>query len=182
MIPEYEHADNRPDFHAVVTITLAELADAGFFDLTREDWDFPKYDEAQHSRLCRKITNHYWSREVALTPPGIWKREFLRKLDEVMPKYIQLYRYLAEYPSLFGASTEYYKGRNVSSDFPQTQLSGENGDYASSGTDTEYERMSQMDVLEIAQRIRSYDDVDLMVIDELETMFSCLFTVNVSAY
>ena len=38
-----------PDFHAVMTIQICELAEAGWFDLTDSSWDFgPKYSEEQH--------------------------------------------------------------------------------------------------------------------------------------
>ena len=178
----FETECGRPDFHAVVTIQLCELIDAGFFDLSRPDWDFgPKFSEEQHAQLCRKITEHYYYREIALVPPGRWKREFLRKLNEVMPKYMALYRNAADGVQL-GTESEYYKSRNIFSDFPQTALAGDNQDYASTGSDTEYERIRQLDPLELAERLKSYDDVDLMVIGEIEPLFSCLFTVNINGW
>lgn len=170
------------DFHSVVTIQLCELAEGGFFDLTREDWDFgPKYSPEQHAQLCRKITDHYWFREIALVPPGIWKREFLRKLNEIMPKYMPLYKALDEGMQL-GMESEYYKSRNIFSDFPQTSLAGNNQDYASTGNDLEYEKIRQLDPLELAERLERYNDVDLAIINELESMFSCLLTVNVNGF
>lgn len=171
-----------PDYHSVVTIQLCELANAGFFDLTREDWDFgPKFSPEQHKQLCEKITAHYWYREIALVPPGLWKHEFLRKLNEIMPKYMILYKN-ADDGVQMGTESEYYKSRNIFSDFPQTSLAGDNQDYASTGNDVEYERIKQLDPVELANRLVSYNDVDLMIINELESMFSCLFTVNVNGY
>ena len=172
------------EWHSVVTIQLGELAECGFFDLTRSDWDFgPKYSAEQHAQLCTKITNHYWNREIALTPPGIWKREFLRKLNEIMPKYIPLYKLLDEGYNL-GAKSEYYKSRNIYSDFPQTSLAGNNQDYASTGSDTEYERIQQLSPIDLYEKIKEYQyqDIDLMIINELESLFSCLFTVNVNGF
>ena len=170
------------DYHAVVSIQLCELADGGFFDLSRADWDFgPKFSEEQHERLCKKITEHYWYREIALIPPGIWKREFLRKMNEIMPKYIAWYKTLADNVQL-GTEGEYYKSRNVYSDFPQTSLQGNSQDYASTGNDVEYERIKQMDPLELGDRIRTYNDVDLAIINEIESLFSCLFTVNINGF
>lgn len=171
-----------PDYHAVVTIQLCELIDAGFFDLTREDWDFgPKYSAEQHTQLCKKIVDHYYYREISLIPPGIWKREFLRKLNEIMPKYMILYKVADEGVQL-GSESEYYKSRNIFSDFPQTSLAGRNQDYASTGNDTEYERIKQLDPIELADRLRNYNDVDLMVVNELESLFSCMFTVNINGF
>ena len=179
---DFDPECNRPDYHAVVSIQLCELIDAGFFDLTRVDWDFgPKYSAEQHAQLCKKITDHYYFREIALTPPGVWKREFLRKLNEIMPKYMILYKN-ADDGVLLGTESEYYKSRNIFSDFPQTSLAGNNQDYASTGNDTEYERIKQLDPIEIAERLRAYDDVDLMVIKEIEPLFSCMFTVNINGF
>lgn len=171
------------DFHAVNTIQLCELIDGDFFDLSREDWDFnPKYSEEQHKLLCNKITEHFYYREISLTPPGIWKREFLRTLNEIMPKYMFLYKLLDEYPDLIGAESEFYKARNIFSDFPQTQLSGVNSDYASNGNDTEYEKLRQLSILDIVEKLKKYKDVDALIIDELEPLFSCLLTIDVNGF
>jgi len=170
------------DWHSVVTIQLGELVEAGFFDLTREDWDFgPKFSQEQHTRLCKKITEHYYFREIALIPPGIWKREFLRKMNEIMPKYMDWYKALAE-GQMIGTENEYYKSRNIFSDFPQTALAGDNQDYASTGNDLEYERIRQVDPFELSERMGDYRDPDLAIIEEIEPLFSCLFNVNANGY
>lgn len=244
LIPlEFDAECDRPDYHAVVTIQLCELIDAGFFDLTRADWDFgPKYSAEQHTQLCRKITDHYYYREIALTPPGIWKREFLRKMNEIMPKYIPWYKLLDDEQMRVGHSydiingnsdtndttvqtdtnnrtehetrnnDEYYKSRNIFSDFPQTALAGNNSDYASTGNDTEYERIIEdeknstangsasrnattdgtksysetrehiADPLSLLDNITQFDNVDAMIINEMESLFSCMFTVNINAW
>lgn len=185
-INDFKFSCDFSDFHAVNTIQLCELAEIGFFDLTREDWDFgPKFSAEQHARLCRKITQHYWFREIAIIPPGIWKTEFLRFMNEIMPKYMPWYEMLnnpefevgvvSEFTvgnehetgsgtrdeneqqtgtsngtssgssnvTETGNNDEYFKGRNIFSDFPQTQLQGSNQDYASTGTDNEYERINE---------------------------------------
>ena len=179
---DYDDACNRPDYHAVISIQLCELINDGFFNLHRSDWDFgPKYSTEQHNQLCNKITEHFYYREIALIPPGIWKREFLRKLNEIMPKYMILYKNADEGIDL-GTESEYYKSRNIFSDFPQTSLAGNNQDYASTGNDTEYERIRQVDPLELADRLERYNDVDLMIINEMESLFSCMFTANINGW
>ena len=179
--PNWEYSV-APDYHAVVSVQLCELANDGFFDLSRADWDFgPKYSPQQHVNLCNKITQHFWFREIALTPPGIWKVEFLRKLNEIMPKYMPLYK-CADEGVILGTESEYYKSRNIFSDFPQTALQGENQDYASTGNDVEYERIKQLDPVELEKRLREYNDVDLAIINEIDSMFSCLLTVNINGY
>lgn len=170
------------DYHAVVSIQLCELADVGFFDLARSDWDFgPKYSEEQHKQLCEKITNHFWFREISIVPPGIWKHEFLRKLNEIMPKYMIMYKTLDD-GVLLGTESEYYKSRNVFSDFPQTSLQGNSQDYASTGNDVEYEKVKQLDPIELENRLEVYNDVDLAIINEIDSLFSCLLTVNVNGF
>jgi hypothetical protein len=70
----------------------------------------------------------------------------------------------------------------VFSDFPQTSLVGDSQDYASTGNDVEYERIKQMDPLELEDRLKNYNDVDLAIINEIEPLFSCLFTVNINGF
>lgn len=182
-IEPYEHGSQWDEYHDVNTITIAELSEDGWFDLSnKEQWGFPQYSDEQHSKLCEKITAHFWLREISLVPPQVWKHEFLRKMNEIMPKYIPLYKIIAENPDGFAASSDYYKSRNIYSDFPQTQLSGANSDYASSGNDMEYERMRLGSVLDIAERLKSYQDIDLMIINEIEPLFSCMFTLNINAF
>lgn len=176
--PDYDSVIES-EFHDVVTLALGELYKEGWFDLTNPTWDFPKYNDTQHKRLCDKILNHYYMRNIGVLPLSAWKREFLRKLSEIMPKYIVLYRKIDENPDNFNARDEYYKSRNVVSDFPQTQLSG-NEDYASTGVDHQYERIHDGTILELSKLLSEYDDVDLQIVDELESLFSCLFTVNMN--
>lgn len=177
-----ERYDNQFIGSATDSVTFGELIEDGWVDFTDPSWDFPKYDAEQHARLCRKIENHYWSRDIGVLPPKQWKREFLRKLDEIMPKYITLYGQIAETGSNgLNARDEGYKSRNIVSDFPQTQLAG-NEDYASMGTDHQYERIHRESLFDYVERIRMYDDVDLLIINELESLFSCLLTVNANAW
>lgn len=169
------------EFRDVVTLALGELYEDGWFDLSDSSWDFPKYSDEQHERLCGKILDHYYMRCIGVLPLGQWKREFLRKLNEIMPKYIVLYKYIDENPDSWNSTDEYYKGRNITSDFPQTRLAG-NQDYASTGLDTEYERLKAGSILELAELLKSYDDVDLQIVNELECLFSCLMTVNMNVW
>lgn len=167
------------EFYTPISVCVGDLYTDGWFDLTEESWDFPKYSEEQHARLCEKILNHFWDRDIGVLPPGLWKRKFLEKLREIMPKYIPMYALLAEYPNLFNAGTEYYKARTIYSDFPQTQLGG-NEDYASTGNDIEYEKIKQTSILELQDALKRYKDVDEMILDELEELFSCLISVSIN--
>lgn len=170
-----------PEFHDINTLCLGELWKDGWFDLTDPTWDFPKYNDEQHKRLCDKILNHYYMRDIGVLPLMQWKREFLRKLNEIMPKYIILYKKIDENPGNYNATDEYYKSRNVFSDYPQTQLSG-NEDYATSGTDHQYERIHDGTILDLSSKLEAYSDVDLQIVNELEPLFSCLMTLNINAW
>jgi len=103
-------------------------------------------------------------------------------MNEIMPKYMPLYEALDKYPNLFNSDSEYYKARNIYSEFPQTRLNGTNGDYASTGNDTEYERIHQMNTLDLFERLRAYKDVDAMIIEEIETLFSPFFSVSFNGF
>ena len=92
-MPIIEHPDYdsvyEPEFHSVNTLALGQLYRDGWFDLTDPSWDFPKFNNEQHERLCGKILDHYYMREIGVLPLAQWKREFLRKLNEIMPKWVE---------------------------------------------------------------------------------------------
>lgn len=169
------------EFHAVYSIQLCELIESGWCDFDSEEWDFDYYDKEQRDRLWKKFARRFYWREIGITPPGQWKWELLRKLDEIMPKYKPVYKALAEGQNILQHYGEYGKSRNIYSEFPQTQLGG-NEDYASNGTDKEYESIYLPDWIEQMKKLQDYDDVDVMILKELESMFSCMFTVNINGY
>lgn len=168
------------EYHDSNSVQLGELVQAGWFDLSdKSTWHWPKYSDEQDDRLRDKIVNRFWNRGLGILPAGIWKRHFLERMNEIMPKYIVLYRAIEETPQLIGATSEYYKSRNMFSDYPQTQLGG-NSDFASTGNDTEYERIRQLDILELAQRLRDYRDADSLILEDIDDLFSCLLSVSVN--
>ena len=182
MIDKMEPYNPEPDYHAVVSVQLCELVNDGFCDKQLTGCELPYYSVEQDTRLREKLTDHYWYREISIVPPGVWKHEFIRRMREIMPKYIPLYKLINESPELYGGDSEWYKGRDIYSDFPQTQLSGENQDYASSGNDREFQRIKQGDVIDTAKRLTDYNDVDLMIVNDMSPLFSCLFTVNINSF
>lgn len=167
------------DFHSVVSISLGELIRWGFVVWGEPSWTWDFYDEKQYWRVCEKIENHYWGREIGVLPPGAWKREFMRKMNEIMPKYKLAYKALDDGVALMRTGDQYGKSRDVGSEFPATQLGADN-DYASDATDREYETVDEGDYLERAERLRGYDDIDLQIVDEMETMFSALLTTHMN--
>lgn len=191
MIPHYNDTTFPPDFnytmgwpddwheyHAASTVEFGELVECGWIDLSNKaEWPWSLYSEEQDDNLRKKITNHFWNREIGIVPPGLWKRQFLEKMEEIMPKYILFYKVLDEDGAIPGHFNEWYKSRNIFSDFPQTQLSG-NSDYASTGNDTEYEKIRRDDVIDTIERLNDFNDVDYLIIKELEELFSCLVSVS----
>lgn len=178
-IEPYEPTPPTPEFHSVVSISLGELITDKFLDWNDPSWHWDAYDETQYKRLCAKIEAHYWDREISVLPPGAWKREFIRKLNEIMPKYKLAYQAVADGVSLMRVGDDYGKSRTIGSNFPATQLKP-NQDYASDASDAEFENVHEGDYFGRIERLKAYDDIDLQIINEMESMFSCLMTVNMN--
>lgn len=182
LIPDYDRTYKPIDeFHSVVTIELGELIKSGVIDFNDSSWYWDAYNDQQYARVCEKITNRFWHREISILPVGFWKKEFLRKMNEIMPKYKILYKRIDDGINPLQIEDDYGKSRNIISEFPETQL-GENEDYASHGTDREYEHIKEGDVIKkINEFQKYYKDVDVLILEELEPLFSCLLTVNVNS-
>lgn len=170
--------DSPAEYFDGSTITYAELEEAGFIDWDADAWHVDWYDAATKTRLVGKIRARYSNRNIGVLPPYQWRRELVRKLNEIMPKYNMMYKAL-ETASILDMSDTYSKGRNIYSDFPQTQLRGASEDYASTGTDTESETVQRRPMWESLENIKSIQDVDAYVLDELEFAFSALMVVQI---
>ena len=55
------------------------------------DFDFPIFSAGYKIPLCRKILEHYYTREIGFETVGLWKFKLQTKLREIMPYYNQLY-------------------------------------------------------------------------------------------
>lgn len=188
-LPEYTR---RPDWHAVGTVKLGELIECGFVlwytiagnnqKVINEAWAWDYFDKDQYFRLCDKINARFYWDEIALTPPGIWKQQLIRKLNEIMPKYKPLYTAVANGYDPWQDGSGYGKSRDIHSEFPETLLSG-NADYVSNGNDREYEDIHQGGVADMTDLwVKIWQDIDCHVLDELEPLFSCLYTANVNGF
>ena len=170
-----------PIFDSTYTVTLGELIEegCGFGD---SSWDFDCYDESQRNRFYKKAVARWKYRDIGIIPYKRWKHEFLRKLNEIMPKYKPLYKALEDGMSFFQIQSDYTKGRDIRSDFPQTALGG-NYDYASNGLDSERETIVEGNYLDVADKVyKTYNDVDLMVLHEMDSMFSCILTPSINVW
>lgn len=157
--------DARYDY---MTITLGEWYELGFYTPSDDSWRFDAYDDAQYERLCNKLLDRYYYREVSIPLPAQWKRAYLRKLNEIMPKYKLLYARVEQGLNPLQESRDRSKSRDIFSDFPETMLSG-NSDYASTGNDRESDMLREGNAAELlTQFAREWQDVDALILDELE--------------
>ena len=180
---EFEYYPVNPDYHARYSIQLCELVEVGFVDFSEESWDFDAYSAEQRNRLYKKLQDRYFFREISITPPGRWKHEFLRKLNEIMPKYKPLYAKLEAGADILADYDEYGSYRDIYSDFPATLLNPENQDYGSNGRDTQREVIRQGDWISKANDVMTkYNDVDVMIVEEMGTMFTPVLTSVTGSY
>lgn len=176
----------RFDQPAQYSITLAELIDDGWFAWQRSylDWSAAAYNREQFERVCDAFEQRFMWREIAIIPPKRWAQQLKYHLMyEVMPKYRKLYEFLdSDDWQPFGTSDEFHKERIISSEFPETLLSG-NQDYASSGRDTEFETVLYQDTFgkwsDWKDRFR---DTDMMVLDELDVMFTNIISTHINGF
>lgn len=172
------NTDERYDY---MTITLGEWHELGFYrPLEDASWRFDAYSDEQYTRLCTKFLNRFYDREVSNTVPNRWKRAYLRKLNEIMPKYKLLYARVEQGLNPLQESREREKSRDIFSDFPETMLSG-NSDYASTGNDRESDVLREGNAAELlTQFAREWEDVDALILNELEhTLFTGIMVPTV---
>lgn len=186
-INHYQPCEPRDDFHGVMTYTFGELLDVpGGVDWATATWSWRDvaYDGTQYTRCCKKIENRFYDRELGVLPVSRWKRHFLRLITEIMPTLKPLYAAVDGNSGIMLSDMDtWHKMRTVFSDFPATQLA-ENQDYASNATDTQYETIANGDFMDKVNRIRNgdYVDIDVLLLEHLETCFSPLWTVNINNY
>lgn len=168
---------NRDERYDYMTITLGEWYEMGFYDPSDDSWRFDAYDDAQYKRLCDKFLDRYYYREVSITLPARWKLAYLRKLNEIMPKYKLLYKRVEQGVNPLQEGRERAKSRDIFSEFPETMLSG-NSDYASTGNDRESDMLREGNAADLlTQFAREWKDVDVLILDELEHVLFTGITV-----
>ena len=174
---EYEDAD----FHSVVTISLGELLHDGVIVWDEPEMRWDAYDETQFWRVTKAIEERYWDRELGVLPIASWKRRYVGRMNELMRKLRLAYAKLDD-ANLMQTSDDYFKGRQVGSAFPATQLKPATQDYASDAADAENERVIEGNYIEQAKLLDEYDDLDKQLVDYIDPLFSSLFTVNSNAF
>jgi hypothetical protein len=186
-IDSYQPCESHDEFHGVMTYTFGELLDVPGgvdWDNTAWSWRDVAYDDTQYTRCCRKIENRFYDRELGVMPPSRWRRHFMRLIREIMPTLRPLYALIDNNPDIILSDSDtWHKMRTVFSDFPATQLT-ENQDYASNATDNQYETIANGNFMDKVNRIRNgeYVDIDVLLLDHLESCFSPLWTININNY
>lgn len=172
------------ELHAVYSITIHELVQDGIFDWNRPelDWKSAAYSVEQYERICDYFIERFRFRTPSIVPLLEWMYALRRMLIyELMPKYKPLYAQFDSGIAPLGRN-EYYKERHISSEYPETLLSG-NSDYVSSGEDTEHEKILIENVSEgLSLYAESAKGIDELLLDEIdEKLFTHMYTSYVNA-
>lgn len=180
-MPPFEPVESHDDWYAVYTIQLGELIESGLFDWSSDllNWQEAAYDAAQYERLCAYFNERFYFREISIIPYFEWGQVLHRKLVyELMPKYRPLYERIAEGINPLSNENEYYKNRTIESAYPETLLSA-NADYITEGKDEEFQRIKETNLVNgYNDYVENFKQVDEALLDELETMFICMYSLN----
>lgn len=183
-VDEWDAYTGRKQWNAVYTIQIGELIASGIFDWSNEllNWKDAAFDDEQYERICKYFVERFYYREISLEPFREWARTLRRKLVfELMPKYKPLYERIAEGINPLSDSNEYYKNRTIDSAYPQTMLSG-NSDYVTDGRDEEFERIKEGNFVDsVVNYAEKYRSVDELLLNDLESMFICMYTADFNA-
>lgn len=172
-----------PEWHAVYTIQLGELIEAGIVDFSSDDWNFDAFDDEQRNRLWSKFEARYRWYEIGIVPPYRWMCAIIAKLNELMPKYKPLYQALKDGYNPLQEGSERRRERAVFSEYPQTVLKPETQDYASTGNESLSETIRDGSIIDKALELRNrYSDVDALILDELDYLFIPLTTANINGF
>lgn len=186
----FKYPDAIPDYHAVYTIQLCELINGNVLDWNEKPLancfdDLDAIDANIKTRLKDMFEQRNYWREISIVPYFEWAQTLAYKIKfELVPKYAPLYKAIAEGDfNPTQSDSEYFKERRIDSSFPETLLSGNGADYASSGNDREYQRINMNAPMNIAtQYYNSYIDIDTAFVNELDSMLIDLETANVNVW
>lgn len=167
------------DWHATTTIQFGELIESGF-DWGKNEY-YHEFKGERREILNNKIEDRFYWREICVVPPGKFKHFLVRKLNEIMPKYKMLYDLVDSGDMrVLRKETSNSKSRNVYSEYPQSQLQG-SADYATNANDNASGSTNDGAPIDMAVDFQQrYNDIDVMVLDELDVCFLSLMTLNIN--
>ena len=173
------------EWYSVYTIQLGELISNGVFSWDGEllDWSEYAYSNEQYERVCAYFIERFRYREISIEPYLEWAQMLSRTIRfELCPKFNPLYEAVENGISPLADSDEYEKKREISSNYPETMLSG-NSDYISTGKDSEYERIHDGNTADMMENyLAKFKGVDQAFLDELEGFFISRYTTHVNGY
>lgn len=163
------------EFRSYNGTPFGELIEMGF-DWGRDEWRIPNYIPAELAYTIRQRVNaliedtYYW-REVGSLPAKF--KFFMKKnLSLACSQYGREYLIYAADLEKAGGTTS--RGRTVNSQYPQTQLSGDN-DYASSADDYENETINTTSDIQQAMAYKemydTFGDIDMKLVLSVEKCF-----------
>lgn len=180
-VDPFEFPEPTPDYHAIYSIQVCELVNAGFDvfgDTGYADVAWPTDEDRE--RVEGKLLRKFWFREIDPRVPGIWRYNLTTRLQLLVPKYAPVWTALKDGYNPLAAEDEYEKNRRVYSDFPATALDKETSDYASTSDDFERERVRLANVQDQLRGLTTYNDVDASLLEELEPCFCQLLSVTIA--
>lgn len=179
------------EFHAVMSVSMGELAHDGILNWTDDpekgpvlDWSAYAYSPEQYKRVCDMFLRKYWGREASIWPLKQWALTVQQAFIEASFKYNPMYKALEDGYNPLQDFDNYEKQRDVYSDFPATQLATKNQDYASNATDRERETVQIGDVADkVDKYARIFRPIDSMLLDDVaKVAFSKLYTVSMDGF
>lgn len=172
-IPSYTPVSVNTDYHATWSMELGELVAAGFDPFGDEAWNTLEwYDGETRERFEKKFMLRYKHYEIGETPALRWRDDLTARMAETTRKYLPWYKWLANGGDPLTDGNEWGKDRNVYSDYPATLLNTQMNDYATNGTDRQWEHVHTGDMLDTLQKLRASRDIDQLMLDECATLFS----------
>lgn len=166
-------------WHSVTNVTFGHLIDAGAVNWNDEHWQWNRYNDEQYARVCGMIEDRFYYRELSVCPPGRWRREFIRKINELMQKYEPMYKAIENGEiQPFDKSSDYERAHTTNTNYPESMVSPA-GDYAENGQIVEIEKHHGGDRIEQNRKFSdSWRSVDVCLLDDLDIMFSSLVTIR----
>lgn len=126
-----------PYYNTGVTVELGELIDSGF---NLWNFEYPTYYQgAEKEAFEQKVIDHYRFRQIGQETPARFRHYFKTRMREIMPYYIQLYKFQEKVDAIedplesYHLTEEYHQTREGSgtvtgstTDTTNTQTTGKN--------------------------------------------------------
>lgn len=85
------------EYFSPISISLEELIECGAVDFSASDMRYNWYSEPARESMNAKIVARFGMRDISIAPPGRWKQQFMRLMNEIEPKYSIWYKKLEDF-------------------------------------------------------------------------------------